>query len=116
MSLDPERDSPERLREYTAYYHPDILGLTGTPAEIAAVAEAFGVGYRRAEQGDSALGHALDHSISSYLIDADGGLVHTVAHATPPDRIAALVRELLGTEGPLRAPPLPNLPVTGEAR
>jgi protein SCO1/2 len=46
ITVDPEHDTPEVLREYLARFHPDFVGLTGTPAEIANATRAFFIGYR----------------------------------------------------------------------
>lgn len=99
VTLDPERDTPRRLAEYTAWFHPDLIGLTGAPGEIAAAAAAYGVAWRRSDQPDSSLGYAIDHSSESFVVDTEGRLAHTLGHATSADRIAALVRGLLGSSG-----------------
>lgn len=95
VSVDPERDDVQRLAQYTAYFHPQILGLTGTPGEIAEVARLYGAAYRRGPQTDSAMGYTVDHSSQTYAVDPGGRLARTLDHATPPERIAAVVRELL---------------------
>jgi protein SCO1/2 len=98
VSVDPERDDAQRLARYTGYFHPRILGLTGTPEEIAEVARRYGAAYRRGPQTDSAMGYSVDHSSYTYAVDPQGRLARTLDHATPPERIAAVVRELLAAE------------------
>ncbi len=44
ISVDPARDTPESLKNYAAYFHPSLIGVTGTPEQIAALAKAFGAG------------------------------------------------------------------------
>jgi protein SCO1 len=95
VSVDPERDSPERLAEYSDYFHPKILGLTGTPERIAAVAQLYGAAYRRTELPDSAMGYVVDHSAYSHLVDTQGRLVRNLDHATPSAEIVAAIRDLL---------------------
>lgn len=97
VSVDPQRDDPARLAEYTGYFHPKIRGVTGTPEEIAAAAQLYGAAYRRAEQGASAMGYMVDHSAYTYVVDPTGRLVRTLDHATPPDQIAAVIREALSS-------------------
>jgi protein SCO1/2 len=97
VSVDPERDTPERLAEYAAYFDPGILGITGSEAQVAAAAARYGAAYRRTEQTDSAMGYLVDHSAFTYVIDQDGRLVDTLAHATPAEAILARVHGLLGT-------------------
>ena len=98
VSVDPARDTPERLAEYTAYFDPGIIGITGSEAQIAAAAARYGAAYRRVEQSDSAMGYLVDHSAFTYLIDQDGRLVEALAHATPADQTLARVRALLQGE------------------
>ncbi|MCG6896372.1 MAG: SCO family protein [Thiocapsa sp.] len=102
VSVDPERDSTRRVAEYSGYFHPRILGLTGTPERIAEVARLYGAAYRRTELPDSALGYVVDHSAYSYVVDPKGRLVRTLDHATPSAEIAAVIREQLGAASPVR--------------
>lgn len=95
ISLDPERDSPERLRQYTGFFHPKMIGVTGSPAEIAQVAKLYGVAYRKVVQEASATGYLVDHSAYTYLIDPHGHPHETLQHATPPQQILAALRALL---------------------
>ncbi|NKN32841.1 SCO family protein [Marichromatium bheemlicum] len=108
ISVDPERDDPERLRQYTAYFHPGIIGLTGTPEQLAEVAARYGAAYRRVEQPDSALGYLIDHSASTALVDPEGRLVGLLAHATPAEQIVARIRGLLGLAPADSAPSHPE--------
>lgn len=95
VSVDPERDDVQRLARYVAYFHPNILGVTGTPDAVARVARLYGAAYRRVEQTGSAMGYLVDHSAQTYAIDRQGRLARTLDHATPPDQIARTLRELL---------------------
>jgi protein SCO1/2 len=100
VSVDPERDDPARLAEYTAYFHPSILGVTGTPEQLAAAARLYGAAYRRTEQSGSAMGYLVDHSAYTYVVDPEGRLVATLDHATPSDAIAAAIRRHLRVAPP----------------
>jgi protein SCO1/2 len=95
VSVDPQRDTPERLREYTGHFHSAILGVTGTPEEVAAAAKLYGAAYRRAEMGDSAMGYTVDHSAYTYVVDPAGRLTQVLEHATPSERIVAVIRHAL---------------------
>ncbi len=99
ISVDPERDTPKRLKEYAAYFHPAIIGLTGTPEELAEVARRYGAAYRKTQEKDSAMGYVIDHSADLYLIDEKGRLAKTLPHGTPPDKIAAALKALLARRG-----------------
>lgn len=95
ISVDPERDTPERLRAYTAYFAPDFLGLTGTPEQVAQTAALYGAAYRRGEDEGSAMGYSVDHSAFTYLLDTSGALKQTLDHATPPEQIVIAIRNHL---------------------
>jgi len=56
VSVDPERDSVQRLKTYTAFFHPQMLGLTGTPPQLARVAQLYGAAYRKVAEPRSAAG------------------------------------------------------------
>ncbi len=94
ISVDPERDTPQTLREYTAYFHPDLLGVTGTPGEIASVAKAFGAGYARQPTRPDG-GYAIDHSANTYVVGPDGQLAATLPLGAPHAELLAAVRKLL---------------------
>lgn len=95
VSIDPQRDTPARLREYTAFFHPAIVGVTGTPAEIADVARRYGVSYAIQKAATAGGGYVVDHSADTYLVGPDGRLAGRIAHATPPEQVAAAIRQSL---------------------
>ncbi len=94
ISVDPERDTLEKLKDYGAFFHPSILGLTGTPQEIAAAARLYGASYARQNTG-SAGGYVVDHSASTYVVAPDGILAATLQHGTPPAEVAKAIRTAL---------------------
>ena len=117
VSVDPERDTPEYLRDYLAYFHPRLVGLTGTPAQVAAAAGAYRVYYARAGQGVGASGsqadvpapHAhgeagqggeedyiMDHTAVTYLMGPDGKYLAHFSHETTPEDMASGIRRHLG--------------------
>ena len=69
ITVDPERDTPENVGEYASFFHDNMLGLTGTPEEIAATAKAFRVFYRRVADPEAPDGYLMDHSNIIYLLD-----------------------------------------------
>lgn len=94
VSVDPERDTPARLREYTAYFHPAMVGVTGTAEEVAAVARAYGAGYvRQPAKPDGS--YAVDHSADTYVVAPDGRLAQVIHFAAPATTIVEAVRKLL---------------------
>ena len=94
ISVDPERDSPEVLRAYAPFFHPAIVGLTGSPQEIAEVAGRYGVSYMRQKSRDGAP-YAVDHSSYTYVIGPDGKLAGRLPHASPASEIVAMIRSRL---------------------
>jgi protein SCO1/2 len=95
VSVDPERDDPQRLQEYTDFFDGDFIGVTGSPEQIAAVAGQYGAAYRRTELPDSQVGYLVDHSAVTYVVDPRGRLHSTLDHATAPEQIAAAIRRQL---------------------
>ena len=95
VSVDPKRDTPARLKEYAEFFHPAIVGVTGTPEELAAVAKRYGVFYAEQKVATAGDGYVVDHSADTYVVAADGKLVGRIAHATPPDQVAAIIRKHL---------------------
>src|SRR5262249_55111438 len=74
VTVDPERDSRERLREHLTAFNPTFLGATGSPGELKAVQTAYGVVARQVVSPNPALAYAVDHSSSLYLVDRQGKL------------------------------------------
>ncbi|UCV16047.1 SCO family protein [Quatrionicoccus australiensis] len=94
ISVDPERDSLQHLKEYTGFFHPQMLGATGTPAEIAKIAGSFGAGYvKQAAKADGS--YAVDHTVSTYVVGPDGKLAAVLDLGVPTDKLLATIRQLL---------------------
>lgn len=95
MSVDPARDSVDTLKEYAAFFHPNIIGATGTREEIDRVVKRYGAFYRIGEETGSASGYAVDHSSRLYLIDRKGVLVTTLMHSSSPAEVAEGLKSIL---------------------
>jgi protein SCO1/2 len=91
VSVDPERDGAEHLRDYVGHFHPDIDAATGPHEQLREIAARYGVFYRHTDI-ESALGYVVDHSSSTYLIDPNGALLAVHPHGTTP---AELIQALL---------------------
>lgn len=95
ISVDPRRDTPEHLKTYVQFFDPQIIGLTGTPSEIAELAGRYGVYYAEQPAETAGEGYAVDHSADSYIVGADGRLLARMAHGTPPEQVLALIRQYM---------------------
>lgn len=83
ITLDPERDGVKQVNAYVAEFHPDMIGLTGTPDAVKKAAKAYRVYYTKAGVGEmtgtdtsaDTSDYLIDHSIISYLLDPDGKFI-----------------------------------------
>jgi protein SCO1 len=87
ISVDPQRDTPQVLREYVKYFSVHTVALTGKKEEIDAVVKQYGAKYE-IEKSDSALGYHVSHTTDIYLIDQRGHLRSRFKHT---DRAALMV-------------------------
>jgi|TARA_B100000315_G_scaffold240200_1_gene259776 protein SCO1/2 len=71
ISIDPERDTPEKLKEYVPYFYPTFLGLTGSVNDIAEVARQYGAGYFK-QYVESVEGYFMAHTDAVFLVDQQG--------------------------------------------
>ncbi|MBT3046598.1 MAG: SCO family protein [Candidatus Thiodiazotropha sp.] len=92
VSVDPERDSPQRLAEYVSYFDPSFLGITGPEEALQALTKPLGVLHRRVETEDSAMGYVMDHSASIFLLDPKGRF-H--AYFSPPHDAEKMARDFM---------------------
>ncbi len=73
VTVDPERDTPEFLREWTKFLPASFIGVSGSPMAIKNAADGYGASYARVDSG-SAAGYSMSHTAFVYLIDAEGRL------------------------------------------
>jgi protein SCO1/2 len=93
--LDPERDTVEVLASYVGAFHPNLIGLTGSPEQVKAAAKSYRVYYAKAYPEGSEEGandYLVDHMTLTYLMGADGGLLEILPHSTPVDKLIDKVR------------------------
>jgi cytochrome oxidase Cu insertion factor (SCO1/SenC/PrrC family) len=94
ISVDPQRDTPEVLKAYVSYFHPSLIGLTGTPAELADITRRYSTSYSHSGDSDSS-SYLVDHSPNLYIIDAQGQLASIIPYGTPTDIVLDSVKRLL---------------------
>lgn len=95
VSVDPERDTPEKLHRYAQFFSPLLTGVTGEKAEVDQVVTQYGAFYHRVELPDSAMKYAVDHSSRIYVIDQQGQLRATLLHNSSPDQLISQITALL---------------------
>lgn len=95
ITIDPRRDTPEVMRQYTQSFDPRILGLIGTPQQIAAVAKEYGAYYVSHRTGPGANDYVMDHSTYLYVMDPQDKFVRAFETDATGDRIADALRELI---------------------
>jgi protein SCO1/2 len=99
VSVDPERDTPTRLKQYADYFEADIIGLTGEPGTLAEIARRYGVVYAKVDDPNNGTHYAVDHSAFTYVVDQQGRLQQQLPHATDPDQFVNTVQRYLENPG-----------------
>ncbi len=109
ITLDPARDSAEALADYLGNFHPALVGLTGSPEQVEAVAKAYLVYYAKAppahsheDGGEGSHEHAeeggdylVDHATATYVMGRDGGFREVLSHGASAEDLAAAIRKHL---------------------
>lgn len=96
ITVDPERDKPEFLKEYLEHFHPAITGLTGNPNQIKKVAKAFGVYYAKSQQNsDDPDDYFMDHTGLIYMMGSDGEYKAHFSHSIDPEELARRIKAKL---------------------
>jgi protein SCO1/2 len=91
ITIDPERDSVARLADYVSSFHPRLIGLTGTPADIRKVALAYKAYYAKKENGHGE-DYTIDHTGVTYLVGRKGQYLGFVPPQTTPERLVEVIR------------------------
>lgn len=94
ISVDPARDTPQKLQDYVTYFDPAFIGITGNEDEIAAAATPFGIYYEKHE-GTVNTGYLIDHTASVVVVDPEGFLRLVYSFNTPGKAIAEDIRHLV---------------------
>ncbi len=87
ITLDARRDTVEVMSDYVGLFGTDLVGLTGTEAQIGNVADTYRV-YYQLHQPDEQGDYLVDHSSFTYLMDRDGAYLTHFGHGTPPEEMA----------------------------
>jgi len=95
ISVDPQRDTPEKLAAYVKNFDPRLVGLTGTPEEIAAVAKAYKVYYAKVPSKERPDDYTMDHTSIIYVMDPKGEFVTHFTPSTSVDDMAAKLDKIV---------------------
>jgi protein SCO1/2 len=93
ITVDPERDTPAVLKDYLASFDAPVVGLTGTPAEVAQAAKDYRVYYAKHPRPDG--GYDMDHSAVIYIMDPQGRFTATFTPDAPADEMAKRLEKLV---------------------
>ncbi|MGM0983068.1 MAG: SCO family protein [Pseudomonadota bacterium] len=95
VSVDPERDTLERLEEYLGFFGEEFIGATGSEEALEEVTQRYGVVWRRVETPDSAMAYTIDHSASLFLVDRNGEIRRRVLHSPTSGPLQAALAQAL---------------------
>ncbi len=95
VSVDPERDTPEKSGEYARYFDPQIIGLSGTLEQTAEIAKRYLVIYEKVAMEGSSMDYAVDHSSIIYVVGRDGAIHALVHHADTAESLMKYLQEAL---------------------
>lgn len=93
VTVDPERDTPEKMKDYVASFDPRISGLSGSRPEIDAALKTFRVYARKVPQENGE--YTMDHSAVVYLMDKQGRFVNALNLQLPPETVAREIQRFL---------------------
>ena len=92
ISIDPERDTPNALAEYVPLFNAGIVGLTGTPEQIAETSETFPIFFERIEDASAPDGYTMGHTSHLFLFDPQAGFAASWPYGTSAEEILADVK------------------------
>lgn len=94
ISVDPERDTPDKIQQYVEHFNKGFIGLSGSVEKLEGIWNSYGVTHERVES-DSAFGYIINHTARIYLVDQDGNLRLSYGFQTPVKDIASDLEILL---------------------
>lgn len=94
ITLDPDRDTTETMHDYVQYFTPDMIGLTGSIAQIKKVAANYRIVFRKTAV-DNSMGYVVDHSSVYFILASDGSLYSHLLHNASVEDIASKVKHAL---------------------
>ncbi len=95
ISVDPIRDTPERLKQYGEFFKMNMLSGTSDKENLLNIAKNYGVVFVSHQESPEDMYYAVDHSAFTYLIDKQGNLITQLPHATTPDEFINAIKNNL---------------------
>jgi protein SCO1/2 len=95
VTVDPERDTAERMKDYAAHFHPRLLAFTGTPEEIAATAGDFHIYYARSQVEIGPEDYLMDHTALVFLMAPDGSYITHFPYGITPENMMIVMEQHL---------------------
>jgi len=95
ITLDPDRDNGQHLKEYANYFHKSIIGLYGRQPVVDFVANQYGVYYEKVKTKNSAMNYSIDHTSELYIVGKTGKLHAILPHATKPNEILRAIKKAM---------------------
>lgn len=94
ISVDPERDTEEKLNQYASFFHKNIKGITGTVEQVQQVARQYGTYFTKVA-GSTELNYLIDHTSVTFIIGRDGKFAASKSHGSTAEQIAEAIRSAL---------------------
>jgi cytochrome oxidase Cu insertion factor (SCO1/SenC/PrrC family) len=98
VTVDPQRDTVDKLKSYVADFHPRLVGLTGSEEQVAAAAKAYKVYYKKVGAEKASADYLLDHSSYIYLMGPDGAFVTHFPFGITPEKMAEDLQKYVQAE------------------
>jgi protein SCO1/2 len=95
ITIDPERDTPDVMKQYVSNFHSSLIGLTGSPDDIRKVASAYRVYYARQPGKENDPDYTMDHSTILYLMGPDGKFLQHFTYGTDAKALALKLRDAI---------------------
>ena len=95
IGVDPKRDTPQVMAQYSEAFYPGMLGVTGSKQQIDTVTAQYKVYYELVPLEGSAAGYGVNHTSATFVIGRDGGLHDILGHGAPLESLVAKLRRAL---------------------
>lgn len=95
ISVDPARDTPQELAAYAEAMHPKMIALSGSDQQLASAAKAYRVVYRRQDVPGSEAEYLMQHTVFTYLVVPEKGVIAVFRNGFPPEQMARDVARVL---------------------